>query len=191
MSRERIITPVQEIKRALTSKDLDEAYADGLVDLYQQVFSEPPYFEKFSDEEVKQLWEEYLVKGIVLFYQNAYQNIIGFAAAVPLSVEPEVAELSKIYGFRSDKDWYHAEVGVLPEERGRGLGTNLVTRLIEQIPSENILMRTQENNLKSLGMHKKIGFKIIPDMVQQKLNKRVDGTEKMDRRIFLVYRKNI
>ncbi len=189
MNRERITQQIPEIKRVLSISELNSAYDCGLVSLYQKVFSEPPYYEYFSNNEVRQYWDEYFSKGIVLYCQQPDRNVIGFAAAIPLSFEPEVAELSKAFGFIPEIDWYHAEVGVSPQFRVKNIGTNLVKKLIERIPTDKILMRTQENNIGSLKLHTKIGFEIIPGIVQDKLNNRTYGSKTTDRRIFLVYRK--
>lgn len=177
------------IQQVRSKEELERAFGGGLIDLYQFVFSEPPYNEKFDSGDIRQYWEDYFQSGIVFICEGNERKVIGFAAAIPLAHDPEVAELAKPFGFDPDSDWYHAEVGVDPSMRGKDLGTKILQELLHEIPAGTVLMRTQEGNVKSLGLHKKVGFQIVEDMIQEKISPRQDGTMSTDRRVFLVLKK--
>jgi len=179
----------QDFKIIRTQEEIEEAYNRGLIRLYQQVFSEPPYYEQFTPEEVRNFWDNYLSCGVVVVDYNEEGRVIGFAAAVPLTAEKEVSELAKSHNFNPETDWYHAEVGVDPNYRRQHLATRLINELLGQVPAQTIIMRTQERNEASLGLHHRAGFKIVPGMFQEKESPRVNGSVTTDKRVFLVYRK--
>ncbi|MTJ55942.1 hypothetical protein FJR38_26425 [Anabaena sp. UHCC 0253] len=50
---------------------LNKALENGLIELYQDIFSEAPYFEKFSEEHVKSIFCNYFNNGsLFLKYSN-------------------------------------------------------------------------------------------------------------------------
>lgn len=160
--------------------------------LYEDCFKDPPYEEVFTEADINSIFLKYLEKGILLFCaKDNMENIIGFVAAIPLKYEEEVADLAKNFGYNPSTDWYYADVGVAKEFRGNGIGQNLAKKLIQLIPANKIIMRTQEKNAASLACHKEVGFNIIDGMSQHIEKERTSGIKEEDKRIFLWYNKEI
>lgn len=160
--------------------------------LYKDCFSEPPYEEVCNEIEINDLFLQYFEKGILVFcFEENKGNTIGFAAATPLKYESEISNLAKNYGYNSSTDWYYADLGVAKEYRGKGIGQQLAKNLIQLIPADRIIMRTQENNTASQNCHKKVGFQIIDGMYQYISRERISGKNKIDKRIFLFYDKKL
>lgn len=174
------VKKVEEIQKLL--KD------NSIAVLYKTCFNEPPYEEDCDDEEICSLFLDYIKKGILLFcFEKEKDEIIGFAAAVPLKYNVEIAKLAKSYGYDPCRDWYHADLGTAKKFRRRGIAETLVKYLIQLIPANRIIMRTQENNFASRICHQRLGFQIIEGMNQNVFIRRVSGNVTEDRRIFLSY----
>ena len=177
-------------------KDQEDLYSllnkKLILKLYKDCFKEPPYEEDFNEAEINSIFLHYLKEGVLMFcYTDNMENIIGFAAAIPLKCEKEVADLAQNHGYDPSIDWYYADVGIAKEFRGNGICKYLATELIKRIPASRIIMRTQEKNAASLGCHRKIGFEIIDGMYQVIKKTRISGIEEEDKRIFLRYNKDV
>lgn len=164
---------------------------DGsVVSLYKVCFGEPPYEEVCCEKEIRSLFLEYFKRGIIIFcFEQGNNELIGFAASVPLRYEIEVSMLARNYGYDPLRDWYHADLGIAKSFRRKGIAAKLVECLIYYTPSNRIIMRTQENNTASQACHIKLGFKIIDGMCQYISRTRTSGDMKTDKRIFLSYEK--
>lgn len=174
------------IERIITYNQLKNTlYKDGLIELYQKVFSESPYFEQFSPKEVKSFFNDYWQNGVLFIARNK-DKVIGFAASIPLSSQKEIAELADKNGINPTRCWYNADLGVSKEYRRQGIGKSLAKERLRVFPSgATVIMRTSENNIAARSLNDNLGFKIIEGMIQEVKQKRVDGTVKTDKRIFL------
>ena len=177
-------------------KEQEELYSllnKGLLfKLYTDCFKDPPYEEDFKESEINSIFLKYLKEGVLLFcYNDNMENVIGFAVAIPLKYEKEIAYLAQNHGCDPSIDWYYADVGVAKEFRGNGICKYLATEFIKLIPANRIIMRTQEKNAASLACHKKIGFEIIDGMYQVIQKPRISGIEEEDKRIFQCYNKDV
>lgn len=175
-----------EISRIQNREQLEDAFMRGLVQLYQDVFADPPYEESFDPEEVKGFFELYLLSGLLLISEKKDSNeVIGFAAAVPLILEEAIAKIASEQGFDVDKTWYYADLGVDKKYRRQKIASLLVQKMIGEKPAETLLMRTSENNIASQRVNMQQGFELVEGMEQQVEQLRQDGTVQADRRIFL------
>lgn len=160
-----------------------------LIQLYQECFSDPPYEELFSEEEVASYMKDYLDTGVLIVCQSTDGTIVGFAASVPLTQEPEIGKLAESFDFNSNQDWYFADLGASKLLRRHGIGSSLTSELINLTPAQKIVMRTSEFNFASQKCNQSVGFKLIPGMVQEVSQTRQNGEIRRDRRIFLAYKK--
>lgn len=168
------ITNTETLQKALT--------VDGLSKLYQEIFSQAPYFEKFNDEEVGKFFREYVRDGL-LFLARYGKQVVGFGAALPLSSVPQI---SKLTGLDPNYTWYMADLGVREEYRRFGIARKLVENRINNIPKNNsIIMRTSVNNIPSQSLYLSLGFKKIEGIMQEVIQQRIDGSIQKDQRIFL------
>ncbi len=176
------------IKEVSNQNELDIAFNQGLIDLYINVFSQPPYEEKFSPEEVKDFFNDYLNSGKIFVCQNQ-NEIIGFSASIPLSKEPTLSELLSSKGINTKDITYFAELGVSEKFRKKGIGKKLTQSLLDSTGNQSAILRTSENNIKAISLYQKIGFQKLP-VVQEVSQMRTNGETVSDRRVFYIFKKN-
>lgn len=167
---------ISSLNRALEGRGLIRAY---------DVFKQAPYFEVFSDDEVRDIFRGYLNKG-KLFLARTADRVIGFGAAIPLSEDKNLEELAISCGLDTGNMWYMADLGVVPERRREKVATQLVNARLVALPEGTVaLMRTSVDNTASQTIYRSLGFETVEGMEQEVFGKRTDGTVRRDKRIFL------
>lgn len=145
------------------------------------VFSDAPYFEKYTEEELENIFTEYHEKGYI-YGAYAKEKCLGLIALeIGLNEEHPV-------NFQDKKIMYLSDVAVLKEYREKGLGQQLMLYGVMQsklLGYDRIYMRTLEENSMSYGIASKIGFQQIPNAFQDVEKERMDGTTKTMKNIFL------
>lgn len=174
--------------------ELFDQYREQIARLYCQVFSEPPYFERFSLEEAEGILSSIIIAPDRLFFIACDgENVIGFGAGLPTSYNNEVA--SEIIGRVDPKDvYYMAELGVNPRYRGQGISNQLIDVRLKRIPSRysKILVRTSVENTATRYLYiTGRGFKEIPDLRHVIVNRKyipgqLDFVEAPDERLFFI-----
>lgn len=181
------------IKKVKTISELEKAFKNGFIELFDECFNAAPYFLKYPDEELWDIYANHFKKGFVLFaYNNDDDNkIIGFAGSRPLADDEYVADDVKSFFPNVDDYWYHSDLGVSKAERGKGLAQKLIKESINQTPkNKKILMRTKENNISSIKLHGKMGFILLENVTQKIERKDSSGNDITDKRIYMIYDKN-
>lgn len=183
-------------------QELTQCFADGLVDLYQEIFSEAPYYEVFSDKKVETLFASYFEKG-VLFVKYVNEEIVGFSAAVPFlksslfqtrinkiggkSTAFTIDFLEKELGFLSERTWCLEDLGVKRNHRSKGFGFELTLAQFQVLKTgtTTILRTSQFNNNSVINFYRnKFKFEYL-NITQDVQQLRQDGTVRHDRRIFM------
>lgn len=181
-----------EISVIRDQRMLEAAYNDGLITLYQSVFSEPPYNESFAPDEVRQAFDETLKsKGVILIAreQKPQGSVIAFVSSIPLAVEREIAAL---FRGRLDvaKGSYFAEDATRSDYRRRGISTALKRLLLAcnyQAGAENVVLRTTYENYRQIAAVYKIGGTLVEGLTQNVVSRRADGRGAIDKRVFLLF----
>lgn len=146
-----------------------------------RVFSGPPYNEKYTDEELQEIFEEYQEKGYI------YGVYSGEMCAGIIALE-RGSKKDQPVSFQEDETMYLADIAVLDRYRKTGLGTQLMLFGVMQskvLGYKRIYMRTLENGSMSYGIARKIGFVPIEGVSQDIERERVDGSISTVRNIFL------
>lgn len=146
-----------------------------------RVFSGPPYNEKYTDEELQEIFEEYQEKGYI------YGVYSGEMCAGIIALE-RGSKKDQPVSFQEDETMYLADIAVLDKYRKTGLGTQLMLFGVMQskvLGYKRIYMRTLENGSMSYGIARKIGFVPIEGVSQDVKRERVDGSISTVRNIFL------
>lgn len=145
------------------------------------VFSGAPYYEKYTEEELEEIFKEYKEKGYIYGAYNG-ENCIGLIA-----LERGVKKGQPVE-FQNKKAMYLADVAVLEKYRKRGIGNQLMMYGVMQsklLGYDVLYMRTLEKGSMSCSIAKKIGFKQIPNAFQQVERQRMNGTMETMNNIFL------
>jgi ribosomal protein S18 acetylase RimI-like enzyme len=171
---------------------MDYAMHNWCIQLYQNLFSQPPYEEKFTNEDVINEFEDYfkLNKEWIFFAKDKWK-IIGFGVVVPImnsAVDKVLSEKIVQQWWDKEKCYYMADLWVDPEYQRYSIGTDLVLSRINSLPKGSIIiMRTSLNNYKSQGLYKKLWFQRIEDTIEKVKQERIDGTTTEDERLFLYH----
>lgn len=161
-----------QIKELTNLEDFKKVY---------KVFSGPPYNEKYTEEELEEIFREYQENGYIY---GAYNNeeCIGIIAL------EKGAKANQPVNFQNQKVMYLADVAVLNDYRRKGLGNQLMLYGVMQskvLGYEKLYMRTLERGSMSYGIALRIGFKQIPNVFQDIEKERVNGKTETMQNIFL------
>lgn len=146
-----------------------------------KVFSGPPYNEKYTEEELEEIFREYQEKGYMYGVYNK-EECVGMIA-----LERGVKENQPV-NFLEEKVMYLADIAVLNNYRRKGLGNQLMLYGVMQSKAlgyGKLYMRTLERDSMSYGIALKIGFKQIPNLFQNVEKERVNGQVETMQNIFL------
>lgn len=180
------------IDKCLTINDLKYALDNWLIKLYQDLFSQAPYFEKYTENEVSQIFTEYLaLENNWVYFAKHQWDIIWFGVVVPVLW----SSVNKILSAKIDQMWwdknncfYMADLWVNWEIQRAWLWTDLVLSRINWLPDwAVVIMRTSVANYKSQWLYKKIWFKKLEGLEEDVSQKRIDELEKKDTRLFLYH----
>ena len=146
-----------------------------------KVFSGPPYNEKYTEEELEEIFREYKEKGYIY---GAYNN----EECVGMIALERGAKTDQPVEFQEENIMYLADVAVLNDYRRKGLGNQLMLYGVMQSKAlgyEKLYMRTLERGSMSYSIALKIGFKQIPNVFQSVKKERVNGQVETMQNIFL------
>lgn len=159
-----------------------------LYEIYLECFSQPPYEEYFTADEVARLFRSYADKGlIVLCMDSELARCAGFLAAVPLKDDVEIARIAQNNGINPEDYWFLEEGGVGKAYRHRQIFSSMEQELRRKISAKGIVSRTKATNTASLKAHKKLGYRIVQGMTQLVTYKHLSGEIRQDERIFMKY----
>ncbi len=146
-----------------------------------RVFSGPPYNEKYTEEELEDIFKEYQEKG---YMYGAYND----EECVGLIALERGAKSDQPVKFQDEDVMYLADVAVLNKYRRKGLGNKLMLYGVMQsklLGHKKLYMRTLEEGSMSYGIALRIGFKQIPNIFQSIERERINGKVETMRNIFL------
>lgn len=168
----------------------DEAlpYRASFAGAYQDIFSEPPYNERYFPSEAQAILRRYLStpENICMLAIRGRAKVVGFGIGVPANSKPDIAR--DLRGLLPvPHSYYLAELGVLESARGVGLGKTLVTQRLELIDHQkytHVVLRVSAVRNRSYDMYMDMGFDDI-GVYTEVHSRRTDGRVSTDRRLFM------
>lgn len=149
-----------------------------------KIFEEPPYNEKFTREEVFEIYNELISLGHIdgYFLNNNLIGCIGYRRMI-------TDEHPVKYDY-NEQVAYFAEIIVQREHRGHGFGTELINHMLKCLKSEGyskVYMRTlQPEQSMSYRIAVNCGFSLMKGIVQEVESPRTtEDRSTVDIRIFL------
>lgn len=146
-----------------------------------RVFSGPPYNEKYTEEELEEIFIQYQQTGY-LYGAYTQDGCVGLIALERGRQEGQPVS------FEGEKVMYLADVAVLGEYRRKGVGNQLMLYGVmqsKQLGYDRLYMRTLETGSMSYGIARRIGFQQIPGAQQGVERERVSGVSETMQNIFL------
>lgn len=165
-----------------------EAWRAAFVGAYQAVWSEPPYDERHSPDEAAAVLRRALehTDNITLLAYRPSGVVVGFAMAFPVAAKYGVVR--DIRGLLPiEHTMYFAELGVVEQWRGKGLGRVLVDlrlQLIDRRRYSHVVLRTSAMRNDAYEMYRSLGFEDT-GVYMEVSARRTDGSTRTDRRLFL------
>lgn len=193
-----------KIVRAKGLEELEEAFSSGLIQVYQNIFAEPPYEEYFSEDRVRQMFNAYFshdTDNQIVLLAYIESQVIAFCSTVPFNdkwldfkVTEETTQISHDcheylqtnFDLLGKNTMYLDDLGVDRGHRRKGLARQLLETCLSISDSKNIVLRTSDNNLASQLLYQKAGFSIINGLSVLVSQERQDGTIREDRRIIMM-----
>ncbi len=175
------------VTRILTSEDIAQ-WEQPFAHAYQTVFEGEPYRESFTAEKATEVLHTLtaLNDHITLIACDPSGTILGFGIAVPLNTMKTIApRLDGLVPVR--QTYYLAELGVLPEARGAGVGRALVRhriRLMDRERFSHVVLRVSDTENSSAIMYKALDFEDM-GVSMHVTRTRTDGNVRADQRHFL------
>lgn len=161
-----------QIKELTNLEDFKKVY---------KVFSGPPYNEKYTEEELEEIFKEYQEKGYMYGAYN-YDECVGLIALERGAKEDQPVN------YQNEKVMYLADIAVLDNYRRKGLGNQLMLYGVMQskvLGYDKMYMRTLEKGSMSYSIASKIGFKQIPNVFQEVERERTNGLIETMQNIFI------
>ncbi|MBI3441287.1 MAG: hypothetical protein HY052_05735 [Proteobacteria bacterium] len=180
------------IEKVDSQHRLNDYLDQGLAQLYRDVFTEPPYFESYSLEEVKACFQDYFKEGGYIFVVTDPQKEnkpVAFLVGVPLKTHFDLVSKSSGYA-DPEKTIYVADAGVDPDYRRRNISVKMKKLLFEASSAagfKQALSRTSQESYKQVSAFNKMGGKVLSGTFQDVAAKGLNGTIVTDTRVFYVY----
>ncbi len=155
---------------------------------YQDIFSEPPYSERFFPSEAQAALHRYLQtpEHITILAIKGRSRVVGFGVGVPAITKPDIAR--DLHGLLPvQHSFYLAELGVLEGHRGKGIGRALIDYRIAAIDHQrytHVVLRVSAVKNATYHMYIGMGFDDI-GVYTEVHSRRIDGRVSTDRRLFL------
>jgi GNAT superfamily N-acetyltransferase len=176
--------------RIIRVRNNEEAlpYRAAFAGAYQDIFSDPPYNERFFPSEAEGIFRNFLdtPDNITILAVRGMSQVVGFGIAVPAIHKADVTRA--LHGLIPlPATFYLAELGVLSSWRRSGLGRELIAMrlaLIDRARYHNVVLRTSAVRNSSYDMYLSMGFEDM-GVYMEVPARRVDGAVSTDRRLFL------
>ncbi len=189
------LNPLKQVTvRLVRSVQEFNLYRQQLALVYQTIFADSPYFEKFTLEEAATALQETVeAEDGLLFVAFDGDDAVGFGGGLPVINFPDICESIQEYA-DPEVTFYMAELGVDYGYRGEGLSHRLVDERLKAIDQKYhwILVRTSvENNPTQYLYRNRRGFKEISGVRMEVVNRKYypGATEPVfepDERLFLI-----
>ncbi|KSV75932.1 hypothetical protein N185_15920 [Sinorhizobium sp. GW3] len=124
-------------------------------------------YSSFRDDELAAVPWQLEQKQMFLDQQFLFQHrhyVTNHPHADFLIVERDGEEIGRLYVDCSRDHWLIAEIGLLPQCRGKGTGTALLSALLaqaERSDAKAVLLHVEQNNLRAQALYRRLGFQVL------------------------------
>lgn len=160
------------IEFLLIEGGVSDHLVQGFINVYREAFRGSPYFEIYSDDEVRtDVWIPHFSKGVITLAVEE-GLVVGFGCALPvLDATISVGNFLEqgvndgILPIKLSESWYMSELGVKLTHRGRRIAYRLTLDRLSRIKvlgGHSYVMRTAAMASNSLHLYRKIGAIELP-----------------------------
>ncbi len=145
-------------------RPFDRKDTDSIVRIYVEAFREPPWYEKWTLEQVMSSLDAALAQEKPAALVASVESVmVGFT----WGYQTPFVEFPFLTGSISQNSVYLSEIAVDPKARGRRVGMALCSAFLgvsEEMLFEEVVLRTDERNPASVGLFTKAGFVSIGNL---------------------------
>ena len=168
----------------------DEKYIDfthQAINLYLEIFSDPPYYEHFEFADIKKEFYQYINDGCFILAVINNKTVGFICSSMGLDhIDYEIEEKMRLNGINYEKDIYISELGVSAEHRGKGIAKKLIDHFMSINQAKNMFLRTGlHNNDQVIRLYEKYGFQQT-DIYENVMNQRINGELDWDYRFYMI-----
>lgn len=195
-------TPIV-IKRLHSSEHLNAAFVGGLVELYRDVFAEPPSCHNSPLERIQVMWQQHYEREGKILVATDLGKTIAFAATVPfpraclngtsaITDEGETVTLDEKWcADRLGRDplqlWYLADIGTHRAYRAQGIATALWRETLCWLPEDaSIVLRVTQAKQNAVRLYQSWGFELV-GLSQYPQYKKLNGHLEIEPKDVMVY----
>ena len=189
-----------DIRFVEVGEDFDPAHLEGFIYVYQRAFNEAPYFEPYEGEGntaenvTAHVWTPHLRDGCIVLALEG-NLVVGLGCCMRVDqwlhddafqtfIHDNIPHMPDV----PEKTCFMSEVAVRSSHRRKGIGSQLILDRINwgrRLGFTNYLMRTADEGSNSKAMYKKLGARVIPDLVQDVTTHAEKVGSASQRRIFI------
>lgn len=170
---------------------LDESLNKGLGKLYADIFSEPPFNERFSEKDARQTFQKYFDNmACILTVNDTNDKPIAFMVSQPLTTKPDIVEIVKD-AVDPKTTVYLADDGVRKDKRKQGISRSLKLLTLyggQLTETKDMVLRTNIDNTIQINAVLKTGGEFMPDIFEDVASLRTNGNVETDKRCYMRYR---
>lgn len=180
------------IVRIQTEKELNMYLDKGLDTLYRDVFGGPPYNEKFTLKEVRDIFCGFIREQgqvYIALDDEIGNKPVAFVTSVPLASAFNVAAAVK-GSVRAGGAAYFAEDGVAEDYRRRGISTQMKKLLLAACSADGlgkVVLRTSAANYAQISAVNKAGGIVIRKAKQEVPRRQADNSIVIDSNSFYLF----
>lgn len=170
----------------LDEQQLQDNLYEKCVELYIQIYSDPPYNEVFHYNELMVSLRKYL-SDLFLVAVDDDGTVVGFLMA-SRGWECDQSLANDLYrvNISHTNDIYLAELGVRSSHRRMGIAKSMLDKMFEHYQNQTIFLRTaKDNNDRIIRYYENLGFQVT-SVKETVTNLRSDGTTNTDVRLYMV-----
>lgn len=158
-------------------------HEENVVDMYKNIFREPPYNEFFTKNEIKKEFTDVIEsKGHV----SIGTITTGFILALAYENWDGKNEFVTRRLYDPKNTLYLADLGVRIDLRGRCFGKQLLEDFLNKNKTKDIILRTSKvGNDKVIALYKKYNFKVWNDYVEKTYSVKLNGEKEYDERVYM------
>ncbi|MGB3208900.1 MAG: GNAT family N-acetyltransferase [Crinalium sp.] len=174
-------------------------YLPQLIELYKKVFAEPPEYQVWSSEKIREFFDSYLHNGHLFVAFDLEYEPIAFCAIVPFIKtkvwDSQVSDgnlthtlnqelLQDRFGIDVSDTWYIADLIVDAKYRRQGLATELMKTAITG--KQSVILRVSLCRESAIALYKKLGFNPM-NLFQTAKYKQVNGGVKTFEKMLMLF----
>jgi len=136
------------------------------INLYKEVFSGAPFYERFTNEEVASIYDDLMQQNGFLCCVIHQGQLIAFGTGMPLAqLSAELRQICQKY-LPPEDAFYNSDVATHPDYRNQGIGSTLIEKRLGYARNKGYrysVFRTNREGSMSAPLYQRLGFQTMEE----------------------------